>query len=135
MKKRLLSFLLAAAMVCCLLPATAFASATHEVDNKDTFVAAIAAAADGDTIKIAVEELLLEGEGVTIDGKSLILELNGNTVKLTSTGTVDPEANICAITLINGASLTVRDSSPEHEGKIEESCSGHMQRGRRHAAH
>ncbi len=83
--------------------------------------AAITAANDGDTLKILDNINLGNGSGVTINGKSITLDLNGQTITYSGTYSITEgaESNGSAITLANSASLIVTDSSNEKNGKLE----------------
>ncbi|WP_207302900.1 S-layer homology domain-containing protein [Bacilliculturomica massiliensis] len=79
----------------------------------DTLAAAIDAAQDGDTLKI-MADINLGTTGVDIKGKTLILDLNGQTI------TYSGDQN--AISLVNTASLTVTDGGTG--GKLEATGNG-----------
>ncbi|WP_347129062.1 S-layer homology domain-containing protein [Neglectibacter timonensis] len=86
---------------------------TIEVDGTSTTLAsAVQSASDGNTLQITAGITLTSG--VTIDSKNLTLDLNGQTVTSTVTGT-----NTGAITLTGTASLTVTDTSTGKNGKLE----------------
>ena len=72
----------------------------------DNLADAITAAQSGDTLKI-IDDITLS-RGVTISGKSLTLDLNGKTITFSDISS--------AITLSNGAGLTITDS--ENGGTI-----------------
>ncbi len=82
---------------------------------------AIGEAATGDTLKIIGNIDLGSGNGVTIDNKNLTLDLNGQTITYSGTYSIEEgtASNGSAITLLNGAALTIKDSSTEKNGKLE----------------
>lgn len=83
-----------------------------KVSNHATLADAITAAQTGDKLVITAD-IGLDGVGVTINGKSLTLDLNGKTITYTGTGTGD------LITLENSGGLTVTGSG----GKLETTSS------------
>ena len=79
-----------------------------------TLANAIENAQDSDTLKI-IANIDLGETGVEISGKTLTLDLNGNTITYSGTGEKS------AITLLNdrGTGLTVTDSSTGKHGKLQ----------------
>ena len=123
--KKLLAALLCMAMVMCYMPVMAFASSnpncnggddcTHEAaigtTHYDTFKEAVEAAQTGEKITVLKEveyQGTVDGGSLIIDGKAITLDLNGKTIKYT---TSDKDVNHSAFKVINGGSLTVEDSS------------------------
>ena len=90
-------------------------STTTERGQYDTLADAITAANTGDTLKIT-DNIDLGDTGVTISGKSLTLDLNGQTITHSGSGP--------AITLTGdtGAGLTVTDDSTSGKLEVASNC-------------
>ncbi len=102
-KRKWLAIVLALAMVLTMMPAMALADET--VNDASSLIAKINAANDGDTIVLDGNITLTDT--VTIE-KNITLDLNGNTITYTGSGTYAIE--------INNANLEIKDSA--NGGKI-----------------
>ena len=112
MRRRILSILMAAAMVLSLLPATALADETWtKVSSAEDLSAALAAGGNikltGD-ITVNTEQSWTIGSGVTV-----VLDLNGHSITSTYN-----ESNYFLFT-VKGGTFTLNDSSEPSTGKIE----------------
>ncbi|MGE9874931.1 InlB B-repeat-containing protein [Hornefia butyriciproducens] len=106
MKKRLFSILLSLCMVLALMPQMVFA---EEPGNYDELQGRLNDAIHGGTVKLEKDYTITSS--LQVDNKTVTLDLNGHVIKKTSNGGV--------IKVINGANLTLQDSSPKavHTGE------------------
>ena len=102
-RKRLLSILVAAAMIIGLFPNTAFANTEKTAANESELTQAISEASDQTTIKLTNSFTLTDKITIT-DGKNIILDLNGKQIST-------PKQ------IIVYGDLTIKDS--ETNGKID----------------
>ncbi len=122
MKKILIS-LLCIIMVVCFMPAMAFAdsSSTQTEDfilkvlnndgsakYYDSLAEASQNISDGDTM-VVLKSFETTG-GITVDNKSIILDLNGKTVTRTNEGSL--------VRVNNGGGVKITDSSSDNTGKL-----------------
>ncbi len=114
---RNMAWLLAAALVFTLFPATALAADTHDVYNAADLTSAIISAASGDTIRLMASFDCTTG--ITIDGKALTFNLNGYTLNVSNSGD-----NSIGINVINAASLDITGS-----GSLNASVTGQYSSG------
>lgn len=112
-----MAWLLAAALVFTLFPATALAADTHDVYNAADLTSAINSAASGDTIRLMAS---FGYTGLTIDGKALTFNLNGYTLNVDSSG----GQYSVGLSVINGGSLDITGN-----GSLNASASGQYSNG------
>ncbi|MCD7827756.1 MAG: carbohydrate-binding domain-containing protein [Clostridiales bacterium] len=109
MKKKALAYIVSILLVFTMVPMMAFASgsaASIGTDSYDTLQDAVDAAVDGDTVVLEASVT----EDITVTGKSITLDLNGNTITNASGDT---------ITVAIDASLTI-----EGDGTVDNVTNG-----------